>query len=95
MKHSGHCQHTASAGNPELKSGDLRAAKAGEPAARDKALAKAQKAYKQAVGKQGEAIKLDPQNYQAANELGFALRKTGDYRKALGAYNFALQINLV
>ena len=28
-----------------------------------------------------------------ANELGYALRKTGDFRKAIGAYNFALKIN--
>ncbi|MEJ2087839.1 MAG: tetratricopeptide repeat protein, partial [Gammaproteobacteria bacterium] len=36
--------------------------------------------------------KLHLDYYQAANELGYALRQTGDYRKALGAYNFALEI---
>ncbi len=72
---------------------EARAAKASTDSARDKALAKAQKEYKKAITKQGEAIKIYPQNYKAANELGFALRKTGDYRKAIGAYNFALEVN--
>ncbi len=72
---------------------EARAAKAEDPKTRDRALAKAQQEYTKAVTKQGEAIKLYPQNYQAANELGFALRKTGDFRKAIGAYNFALGIN--
>ena len=60
---------------------------------RDKALAKAQKHYKKAISKQGEAVRHDPRNYKALNELGYALRKTGDYRKAIGAYNMALDIN--
>ena len=38
-------------------------------------------------------MKIYPQNYKAANELGYALRKSGDYRKAIGAYNYALEIN--
>ncbi len=70
-----------------------KAVRAKSEKARDKALAKAQKAYAKAIEKQGEALQLNPQNYKAANELGFALRKTGDYRKAIGAYNYALQIN--
>ncbi len=35
---------------------------------------------------------MDPRHYQAANELGYALRKTGDYKSAIGAYNYALQL---
>jgi len=72
---------------------EARAAKATSEKARAKSLAKAQKEFKKAITKQGEAIKIDPQNYKAANELGFALRRTGDYRKAIGAYNFALEVN--
>ena len=72
---------------------EARAARTENQTTRDKAMAKAKHEYKKAVTKQGEAIRLFPQNYQAANELGFALRKTGDFRKAIGAYNFALGIN--
>lgn len=72
---------------------ESKAEHASSDKAREKALAKAQKAFSKAVGKQGEAIKLDPQNYKAANELGYALRKTGDFRKAIGAYNYALDVN--
>ena len=46
----------------------------------------------QAVVYFGKALKLELSHYEAANELGYSLRKTGDYRKALGAYNFALTI---
>lgn len=72
---------------------EARAAKAKSDKAREKFLAKAQKEYAKAIKKQGEALRLDAQNYKAANELGFALRKSGDYRKAIGAYNYALGIN--
>ncbi len=72
---------------------EAKAAKARSEKAREKALSRAQKAYAKAIDKQGEALQHDPQNYKAANELGFALRKTGDYRKAIGAYNYALEIN--
>ena len=72
---------------------EAKATKAKSEKAANKALARAQKAYQKAIEKQGEALRLDPQNYRAANELGFALRKTGDFRKAVGAYNFALKVN--
>lgn len=72
---------------------EARAGKAGNAEARARALAKAQLQYKKAITRQGEALDLDPENYQAANELGFALRKSGDFHKAIGAYNFALQVN--
>jgi len=48
--------------------------------------------FKAAIRVQGRALKLDLDYVEAANELGYALRKSGDVRKALGAYNFALQI---
>ena len=72
---------------------EARAAAATTDKARKKLTDKASKSFSKAVTKQGEALKLDPQNYQAANELGYALRKTGDFRKAIGAYNYALDIN--
>ena len=72
---------------------EAKAALAKTDKARDKALVKAQKYYAKAITKQGEAVQLNPQNYEAANELGYALRKTGQYRKAIGAYNYALDIN--
>ncbi len=49
-------------------------------------------AFEEAVTYCGKALKLQLNHYEAANELGYALRQTGDYRKALGAYNFALTI---
>ena len=72
---------------------EAKAASAKTDKKREKALAKAQKEYARAIKKQSEAMRLDPQNYKAANELGFAFRKTGDYRKAIGAYNYALDLN--
>lgn len=72
---------------------EAKAASAKSDKAREKSLKKAKKYYEKAIAKQGEAIRHDPQNYKAANELGFALRKTGDYRKAIGAYNYALELN--
>lgn len=72
---------------------EAKAVKAKSEKAQNKALAKAQKSYKKALSKQADAMRVDPQNYKAANELGFALRKTGDYKKAIGAYNYALELN--
>ena len=72
---------------------EAKANAAKTPQKRDKLNNRAQKLFSKAVAKQGEAVQLDPQNYKAANELGCALRKTGDYRKAIGAYNYALDIN--
>lgn len=60
---------------------------------RERAMTRAQKEYAKAIEQQAEALRLDPRNYKAANEMGFALRKTGEFRKAIGAYNYALEIN--
>jgi tetratricopeptide (TPR) repeat protein len=59
---------------------------------RDRALAKAQKEYKKAIDRQGKAIEAKTSNYAAANELGYALRKTGDFETALQAYELALAV---
>jgi len=63
-----------------------------DPAKRQALLDAAGVAYDEAVTYFGKALKLKLSHYEAANELGYSLRKTGDYRKALGAYNFALTI---
>ena len=69
-----------------------KAAKATKDTKREKLLADARKWYEKAMVSQATAIKVNEQHYEAANELGYALRKTGDYRKAIGAYNYALQL---
>lgn len=68
------------------------AASAGTEAERERLLAEAKALYQDAATAQGKALKLQLNYYQAANELGYALRKSGEHRKALGAYNFALGI---
>ena len=72
---------------------EAKATNAKSDRAREKALKKATKLYERAAKKQGDALKYNPRNYAAANELGYALRKSGEYRKAIGAYNYALQLN--
>lgn len=71
---------------------EAAAARAADPADRTAQLAAADAAFEEAVTYFGKALKLKLDHYEAANELGYSLRKTGDYRKALGAYNFALTI---
>lgn len=72
---------------------ETKADKARSDKARAKQHKRAQKQWTRAIDKQGQALKIDPRNYKAANELGYALRKTGDFRKAIGAYNYALEVN--
>lgn len=60
---------------------------------REKLLAKAQKAYEGAIRSQTAAIKAFPKHYEAQNELGYALRRTGKYAEAIAAYDRALEIN--
>ena len=71
---------------------EAAAARADGTADRTAQLAAADAAFEEAVTYFGKALKLQLDHYEAANELGYSLRKTGDYRKALGAYNFALTI---
>ena len=70
-----------------------KAAKADDAEDRDELLAKAQKAYGSAIESQTAAVKADPKNYEAENELGYALRKTGQYAPAIEAYDRALALN--
>ena len=71
---------------------EAKAAAATSDKKRERALAKAQKEYKKAIDRQGKAIEAKTSNYEAANELGYALRKTGDFEMALQAYDLALTI---
>lgn len=71
---------------------EAAAERAGNPEDKASQQAAADEAFEEAVTYFGKALKLELSHYEAANELGYSLRKTGDYRKALGAYNFALTI---
>jgi tetratricopeptide (TPR) repeat protein len=72
---------------------ESEAEKANNDSLRHEMNEKAQQAFRSAVEEQGDALRMQPQHYEAANELGFALRKQGKFRKAIGAYNYALGIN--
>lgn len=71
---------------------EATAAETTDAAERERLLDAARAEFRAAVQVQGRALKLDLDYVEAANELGYALRKTGEVRKALGAYNFALEI---
>ena len=70
-----------------------KAAKSDDQSRRDKELANARKQYTRAIEQFASALRILPTYYEAATELGYALRKTGDFRKSIGAYNFALGVN--
>ena len=72
-----------------------KAAKEDDLEDRDKLLAKARKSYEKAIEAQSAAMKAFASNYEAANELGYALRKTGSYEKAIASYDRALELNAV
>jgi tetratricopeptide (TPR) repeat protein len=72
---------------------DEKAANSEDPGKRDKLLAKAQKQYTRAIEQFASALRILPGYYEAATELGYVLRKTGDFRKSVGAYNYALGVN--
>ena len=63
-----------------------------DAAAKAKLEAKILKAYQAAVRSQKNAVRYNPALFQAYGELGYALRKTGDYAAALEAYDKALSI---
>lgn len=67
-------------------------ATAKDAAAKTKLEAKIAKAYQAAVRSQKNAVRYNPSLFQAYGELGYALRKTGDYPAALEAYDKALSI---
>lgn len=69
-----------------------RADEAKNDKARLKQEKKANKAFAKAASHFKKVLQHDPRHYEAANELGYSLRKTGDYQNAVGAYNYALQL---
>lgn len=69
-----------------------QAAEATDPGKREKNLARAQRQYQKAIKAFDRAFALNRSHYQALNELGYALRKTGDYRRSILAYNNALKL---
>ena len=71
---------------------EREASEATSPTERERLKEAASAHYKAAAAAHGKALKLHLGYYQAANELGYALRKTGEFHKAIGAYNFALTI---
>lgn len=74
---------------------EKKAAKEEDARGREKLLAKAQQAYEDAIRSQTAAVKALPKHYEAHNELGYALRRTGRYAEAIAAYDRALEINSV
>ena len=69
-----------------------KAAAAKKEKKRKALLAKAKREYIKAKEKQATVLQIQPRNHEAANELGYALRKSGDIQKAIGAYNYALEL---
>ena len=59
---------------------------------REKLLAKATKKYRSAIRSYRSALQRNDQLVPAYNDLGYALRKTGDYAGALEAYDRALEL---
>ena len=66
-----------------------KAAKAGA-GERAKLEAKTEKTYRKAIREYESAVDLDPRHYRAYSDLGYALRKVGDYEASLAAYDTAL-----
>jgi tetratricopeptide (TPR) repeat protein len=69
------------------------AAKASDPAKKQKLADKAQKGYTKARDYFLAAVDARSDMYQAWNYIGFAHRKLGDYDKAIAAYDQALSLN--
>jgi tetratricopeptide (TPR) repeat protein len=65
------------------------AASAGE---RAKLEGKIEKTYRKAAREYESAVELDRNHYRAHSDLGYALRKLGDYDAALAAYGQALEM---
>lgn len=71
----------------------VKDAEAGEAAATGRKLPpEAKRAYTTARAKFEEATKEDPNLSQAWNGLGYSLRKLGDYKAALTAYDKAIEL---
>lgn len=72
---------------------EAKAAAAGSETEREKLEKKARKEYERAIRTLSSAVENDPGLYEAHSDLGYALRKTGQYGESLAAYNRALELN--
>jgi len=71
---------------------DLEAGQAGDAGKKERAARDAHDRYASALGKFEQALRLDPQRYEAWNYVGYASRKLGRYDDALLAYDRALSL---
>jgi len=71
---------------------DLEAAQANDAGKKERAGRDAHDRYASALGKFVQAVKLDPQRYEAWNYVGYTSRKLGRYDDALLAYDRALSL---
>ena len=71
---------------------DKEAAAETDTKKKEKLEAKAKDKYQDASRKFSEAVKKNPNHYSAWGNLGYSLRKTGDYAAALEAYGKAIAL---
>jgi tetratricopeptide (TPR) repeat protein len=71
---------------------DAEATGASDAGKKDKAQREARDRYASAFEKFGQAVRLDPQRYEAWNYVGYTSRKLGNYDVALAAYDKALAL---
>jgi tetratricopeptide (TPR) repeat protein len=71
---------------------DAEAAQVSDAGKKDKAQRDAHDRYASAFEKFGQAVRLDPQRYEAWNYVGYTSRKLGNYDLALAAYDKALAL---
>lgn len=69
-----------------------KAAAASTPEKREKLLSKAAKAFEKAIAAQLKAMQADPEHFEAANELGYGLRRLGGAEQAIEWYDLALKL---
>ncbi|MDP6376599.1 MAG: hypothetical protein QF921_11360 [Pseudomonadales bacterium] len=72
---------------------EAKAERANNEKTRDKYITKANKEYAKSIENYRDALRKFTRHYKAAYEMGYALQMTGDLEKAIGAYNFALDIH--
>jgi len=63
-----------------------------DPKAQEKLGAKISKSYRSAAGSFERAVRKNPMMHEAHSDLGYCLRKQGDFEAALTAYDRALEI---
>lgn len=73
-------------------SADAEAARANDGSKKERALRESHDRYTSALGKFAQALRLDPQRYEAWNYVGYTSRKLGHYDDALAAYDKALSL---